>query len=79
MADTKRWIVTTTGKRGINEVTQDLQNLGFNVDQVHSEIGVFTGQAGDDLVERMRSVPGVSDVSPDDRVDIGPPDAPVTW
>jgi excinuclease UvrABC helicase subunit UvrB len=79
MAKTKKWIVTTTGKRGIQEITQELKKLGFNVDQVHNEIGTFTGRAGEDIVERVRSVPGVSDISPDESVDIGPPDAPVTW
>jgi len=77
MAKGKRWIVTTSGKDSIKGVKKKLTESGFKVDQVLDEIGVITGTSKDDDVERLRSVPGVVDVSPDEKVDIGPPDAPV--
>jgi hypothetical protein len=77
MANGKRWIVTTSGKGSLKEVKKKLTESGFEVEQELDEIGIITGTTKDDDVERLRSVPGVVDVSPDQEVDIGPPDAPV--
>lgn len=79
MAETKKWVVTTSGDRSLSDVKKELTEAGFAIDQVLDEIGVITGSAGDDDAERLRSVPGVTDVSPDSPIDIGPPDEPVTW
>lgn len=79
MAENKKWVVTTSGDRPLSEVKEKLAEAGFSVDQVFDEIGSITGSGGDDVAERLRSVPGVTDVSPDSPIDIGPPDAPVTW
>lgn len=77
MTKGKRWIVTTTGKGSLEDVKKNLTKSGFRVDKVLDEIGVITGTSNDDDVERFRSVDGVADVSPDEDVDIGPPDAPI--
>jgi len=77
MTKGKRWIVTTTGKGSLEDVKKNLTRSGFSVDKVLGEIGVITGTSKDDDVERFRSVEGVADVSPDEDVDIGPPDAPI--
>ena len=77
MAKGKRWIVTTTGKGSLEDVKKKLTRSGFSVDKVLDEIGVITGTSDDDDVERFRSVDGVADISPDEDVDIGPPDAPI--
>ena len=77
MAKGKRWIVTTSGKGSLKEVKKKLTESGFDVEQELDEIGIITGTTKDDDVERLRSVPGVVDVSPDQEIDIGPPDAPV--
>ena len=77
MTKGKKWIVTTTGKGSLADVKKRLTKSGFTVDKVLDEIGVITGTSKDDDVERFRSVDGVADVSPDEDVDIGPPDAPI--
>ena len=77
MTKSRRWIVTTTGKGSLEDVKKNLTKSGFSVDKVLDEIGVITGTSNDDDVERFRSVDGVADVSPDEDVDIGPPDAPI--
>lgn len=77
MTKGKRWIVTTTGKGSLKDVKKNLTKSGFKVDKVLDEIGVITGTSKDDDVERFRSVDGVADVSPDEDVDIGPPDSPI--
>ena len=77
MAKGKKWIVTTSGKGSLSDVKKKLTESGFAVDQVLEEIGVITGTSSDDNVERLRKVEGVSDVSADEKVDIGPPDAPI--
>ena len=77
MAKSKKWIVTTSGKGSLSDVKKKLTESGFTVDKVLHEIGVITGSSSDDDVERLRKVDGVTDVSPDENVDIGPPDAPI--
>ena len=77
MTKGKRWIVTTTGKGSLEAVKKKLTKSGFTVDKVLDEIGIITGTTKDDDVERFRSVDGVADISPDEDIDIGPPDAPI--
>ncbi len=79
MAEKKRWVVTTSGDRSLSDIEKKLTESGFAVEQVLDEIGCIIGAASDDVVERLRSVPGVADVSLEPSVDIGPPDSPVTW
>lgn len=79
MANKKRWIVTTSGDRSLSDIKKELTESGFAVEQALDEIGCIIGTASDDVVEQLRSVPGVADVSPEEPVDIGPPDSPVTW
>ena len=79
MAKKKRWVVTTSGDRSLNDIHKNLVESGFDVDQVLGEIGAITGAAGDEVAKRLRKIPGIADVSPEEPIDIGPPDAPVTW
>ena len=78
MGKNKKWIVTTSPEK-ISDVRKKLTEAGFSVEQVLHEIGSITGSASDDVVEKLRSVDGITDVSPDHPIDIGPPDSPVTW
>jgi hypothetical protein len=79
MAETKRWIVTTSGDRPLSDIKKDLTKTGFATGEVLDEIGIITGAAPDAIADRLRAIPGVTDVSPEGVIDIGPPDAPVTW
>lgn len=75
----RRWVITVSGDRPINDVADDVAAAGFAIDQVLEVIGSITGSATDSVAEAVRAVPGVADVSPDQPVDIGPPDADPTW
>jgi hypothetical protein len=79
MPDTKRWIVTTSDDRPINDITADLKQAGFVVGDVLDAIGSITGTADDQAATKMRSIRGVVDVSPDAPIDIGPPGSGETW
>ena len=80
MSESKRWVVTTSGEQSLNEVKKKVKKAGFTVEQVLDEIGCITGSASDDVAQHLRALPGVADVSPEaPPVNIGPPDAPVTW
>lgn len=79
MAKGKRWIVTTSGDRPLSDVSKDLKKKGFHVAQVLDEVGLITGEGSDEMPERLRDIPGVTDVSPEAAVDIGPPDSDETW
>jgi hypothetical protein len=79
MPETQKWIVTTSGDQPLHDVARHLSEAGFAVDQVLDEIGCITGFARAAVAEKLRTIPGVVDVSPEQSIDIGPPDAPVTW
>lgn len=75
----KTWVITTSGDRPMAEIAKDLSDAGFAIDQTLEHIGVFTGKSNDKVVGKARSVRGVSDVSPEQKIDIGPPNSRDTW
>jgi hypothetical protein len=77
MTQDKRWTVTTSGP--LKEITNKLSEAGFSVDQILSEIGVITGTADAKVAERIRSIPGVTDVSEEVAFGVGPPGDTETW
>jgi hypothetical protein len=79
VAESKRWIVTTSGDRPLNDVARDIKAAGFVIDEVLDQIGIITGSATDSVAEAIRDIPGVADVSLDVPVDLGPPDSDETW
>jgi len=79
MPDHRGWIVTTSSDRPIEDIADDLKKAGFSVERVLAEIGSITGAAADETVTKLRSIPGVVDVSPDSPIEIGLPDAGEPW
>jgi hypothetical protein len=78
MADSQSLVITLSGDRPVPEVTADLEAAGLKIDQILAEVGVVTGSAPANAASRLRRVGGVSDVSADHGVDIGPPGSPVS-
>ena len=79
MAKKKRWIVTASGEQSLANIRSELTSNGFAVGEILDEIGCIVGDATDEVAEKIRALPGVSDVSPDTPIDIGPPGSDVTW
>ena len=79
MSEQRGWIVTTSSDRGIRDIASDLEKAGFSVGRVLEEVGSITGAAADETITKLRSIPGVVDVSPDRPIDIGPPGSGDTW
>lgn len=79
MTKSARWVITSSGKRPFADLRKDLQKAGFSIDQALEEIGVITGNSDEGVARKLKDVPGVSDVSPEDAIDIGPPGSPKTW
>ncbi len=75
----RTWVVTTSGDRPLSDVEQELKGKGFTVRDVLQEIGCITGTCDDHTADRLRDVRGVTDVSPDEPIDIGPPGSIDTW
>lgn len=78
MAKNKNWMVTTSGNPSLPEIKKHLIEAGFKVEEVYEEIGCITGSATEDVAERLRKMPGVTDVSEPPHSDVGPPDAPIS-
>ncbi|HQR13134.1 MAG TPA: hypothetical protein PLZ37_01170 [Nitrospira sp.] len=79
MTETKSWIIAVSNDRPIQDIAKDLTNAGLRGTKVLKEINVITGKAANNVLEKLRKVRGVIDVSPDVPVDVGPPDSPNTW
>lgn len=80
MSKNKKWVITTSGNRSLTEIKKDVTKTGFTVDQVLEAIGCITGDANDNIAEKLRKIPGVADVSPEPpSIGIGPPDSSITW
>jgi predicted CoA-binding protein len=75
----KTWIITTSADRPIKDVAKDLEDAGFSVGNVNDEIQSITGAASEAALDKLRSISGVVDVSPDEPIDVGPPGSPDTW
>jgi hypothetical protein len=71
-------IVTVSKDRRINDVARDLKAAGLEVEGVLDVIGIVTGRAHAKSIPQLRKVRGVADVSPDHKIDIGPPDSPIS-
>ena len=79
MPERRTWIVTTDGERPLDDVVRELASAGLAVEQVLDAIGLITGTADGSALAALRAVRGVADVSPDEAIDVGPPDAPHVW
>jgi hypothetical protein len=71
-------IVTVSKDRNVNDIVPGLKAAGLEVEGVLDAIGVITGRASAKSIAALRKVRGVADVSFDHKVDIGPPDAPIS-
>ena len=79
MAESKNWVVTTSGDRPLKEVKKKLVEKGFTIDEVMDAIGCITGTATEEVAEKVRAVPGVADVSAEPPpINIGPPNAHIS-
>ena len=74
-AGTRRVHVTVQG-RGVDDALADLHRAGLEVDEALGGLGIVTGRAAPDAIERLRGIPGVT-VEPETGVQLPPPDAPV--
>lgn len=79
MAGRTRWVITLSGRRPLAAVRKDIEAAGFNIEEALEAIGVVTGTGDEETASKLRQVDGVEDVSPEQRIDIGPPDSPGTW
>jgi hypothetical protein len=77
-AESESLVITVSGDRPIKDVARDLRAAGFKVGQVLETVGVVTGSAHAGSADRLRRVKGVTDVSADHPVSIGPPGSPVS-
>ena len=79
MAGRTSWVVTLSDRRPLAAVRKDIEKAGFSIDQALEAIGVITGSCDEATASKVRSIDGVDDVSPDQRIDIGPPGGSDTW
>jgi hypothetical protein len=60
VAESKPWVVTTSGDRPINEIAGEVVAAGFVIDEVFESLGIITGSATDSVAETVRAIPGVT-------------------
>ena len=79
MAGRTRYVVTLSGRRSLAEVRNELKSAGFTVDETLEAIGVITGECDEKAAAKVRRIAGIEDVSPEQRIDIGPPGGSGGW
>jgi hypothetical protein len=79
MAEVRALNITTSGSHSIKQVAKELEKAGLRNHQVLDAIGVITGSADEDTIEKLRGIEGVADISSDVAIEIGPPDSDETW
>jgi len=73
-----RWVVTVSRDHDTAEIAKELATRGFTDMQVFDQLSLIVGAAPDEVVDAVRSIIGIEDVSPEGRIDVGPPDAPIS-
>lgn len=61
----------------LGEVVEALRGCGMVVDEVLGDLGVVTGVVPSDRRSGLTAVPGVADVSEQQRIQLPPPDSAV--
>jgi hypothetical protein len=56
-----------------------LRTKGFVVEQVLGDVGVITGQASDSTVEKLKVLPTLQSIEPDQPIQLPDPSTGVTW
>ncbi len=79
MPQKKQWIVVTSGDRPLDEVAKALEKKGFTIDSKLEAIGQLIGSATEAERKDAKSIKGITDIQASFDVNIGPPDAEVTW
>ena len=57
----------------IQQVSQQLQSSGMNVEQTLSTIGIVTGSVSNDKLNSLYQIKGVEDVEPQESYQLAPP------
>ncbi len=73
-----RWVVTVARDHDVTRIADELGTRGFTDMQVLHQVGLIVGVAPDEVVDAVRSMSGIEDVSLEGEIDLGPPDAPVS-
>ncbi|WP_456267476.1 hypothetical protein M1D97_09345 [Kushneria sp. AK178] len=65
------WIITLTNERPVSEMASRLSQEGLAIREQLDEIGCITGEADNDVAERIRGLEGVVDIALNTPMDIG--------
>jgi hypothetical protein len=76
--DEHDWIVTVDAQRSLDTLVSELGQLGLLVSQILADAGVIVVHGTSQQANLAKRVTGVTDVSKDEPIDIGPPDAKVS-
>jgi len=80
MGAKKKWVITLSGERSVNDVKKDIVALGFDVGEVLEEIGCISGSATESVAKKINDISGINDLSEEPgEFSIGHPDSPLTW
>ena len=69
------WIVTIDADASLKAVEKELKLLGFVIVRLFDQLGGLEVRGSEKLVDKAKSLPGVTDIAKSGIVDIGPPDA----
>ena len=80
MAEKKTWIVLTSGEEPLQNISHQLKQTGFTVDSVLDAIGQIVVKGSAEMKNEGLKIKGVAGIVPShEDINIGPPDADITW
>ncbi len=71
----QEWIVTIDANTTLEAVEKELKRVGFAIVRVFDQLGGLEVRGPEKLVDKAKSLPGVTDIAKSGIVDIGPPGA----
>ena len=80
MTDQITYTILTSGEESIEKITRALKKKGFSIESSLESIGQIIGKGNEKKKKAALKIKGVKDiVATHGDINIGPPDADITW
>lgn len=80
MADEQTWIVITSNEQPIQQVSKELREKGFTIEDTLEAIGQLVVKGDEKMKQQSLKIKGVTDIVPSgNNINIGDPGSDLTW
>ena len=80
MSEKTTYIIMTSGEESLQTISRELKKKGFSIETTLDAIGQIIGKGDEKIKKEALKIKGVKDiVASHGDINIGPPDADITW